>query len=425
MRRSVNNLATSKGGHREIGWDKGATERKLRIALYSHDTMGIGHMRRNLLIAQTFAESQLPATILLIAGAREASAFAMPPGIDCLTLPSLSKEEDGHYHSRHLDLSLQDLVRLRANVICAAVETLAPDVLIVDKVPRGAGCELDATLRYLRADGHARCVLGLRDILDDPATVRREWRRDSSDDVIREFYDMVWVYGDRAVYDPVREYHFSSNTTAKIRYTGYLDQRKRLNFGETNPAEALADLQLPSGRLIMCVVGGGQDGARLVDAFSKASLPDDAYGIVLTGPFMPREILRSLRRRAARGDRFRVLEFVAEPSRLLRHADRVIAMGGYNTICEVLSFGKPALIVPRVKPRREQLIRAERLRELGLLDMLHPDELSPRALTAWLLRDLPQPLSTRNHVNLNGLALLPHLLHELVSQSRLATELAH
>ncbi|MGH7675695.1 MAG: hypothetical protein ACREMV_10540, partial [Gemmatimonadales bacterium] len=89
-----------------------------------------------------------------------------------------------------------------------------------------------------------------------------------------------------------------------------------------------------------------------------------------------------------------------------------------NTVCEILSFEKPALIVPRVRPRREQLIRAECLRALGLVDVLHPDSLTPNALSAWLaLR--PGPVRrARDHIHLNGLSRLPRLLEELLHGRR-------
>src|SRR5258708_14463332 len=63
----------------------------IRVALYSHDTMGLGHFRRNLLIAQTLASSPLRPTCLMIAGAWKTRAFAMPICVDCLTLLSLCK----------------------------------------------------------------------------------------------------------------------------------------------------------------------------------------------------------------------------------------------------------------------------------------------------------------------------------------------
>src|SRR5688572_24183006 len=86
----------------------------LRVVLYSHDTMGMGHVRRNLLIAQALAAPPLSATVLLVAGVNEATQFALPPGTDCLTLPSLHKTPDGQYRSRALALPLPELIGLRA-----------------------------------------------------------------------------------------------------------------------------------------------------------------------------------------------------------------------------------------------------------------------------------------------------------------------
>src|SRR5262249_17415227 len=127
--------------------------------------------------------------------------------------------------------------------------------------------------------------------------------------------------------------------------------------------------------------GGGQDGDRLAEAFAESELPPDAYGIIVTGPFMSGQTRQRLLERAAANPRLRVLSFITEPTKLVDRAERVIAMGGYNTVCEVLSFQKRALIVPRVKPRREQIIRAERLMSLGLIDMLEVEHLNPRALS--------------------------------------------
>src|SRR5262245_187949 len=186
-----------------------------RIALYSHDTMGIGHVRRNLLIAQTLVRSASGTSILLIAGAREACAFALPPGVDCLTLPSLSKDGDGAYETRRLGIDKEELVTLRARAVAAALDSFGPDVLIVDKVPRGALCELDLALHTLRTRGRTSCVLGLREVLDDPASVRREWDSLGNEDAIRTYYDAIWVYGDPLVYDPVAEYGFAADVAAK------------------------------------------------------------------------------------------------------------------------------------------------------------------------------------------------------------------
>jgi predicted glycosyltransferase len=385
-----------------------------RVALYSHDTMGLGHMRRNLLLAQALRHSRLRALVLMIAGAREATLLTTAAGVDCVALPSLRKDADGRYHPRHLAISLPELLALRARTTRAALQAFHPDVLIVDNVPRGAVRELDPVLESLRAQGHTRLVLGLRDVLDDSVTLQGEWARAQNQDAVRRYYDAVWVYGDPAVYDAVREYAFASDVAAKVRYTGYLDQRLRLRFRRPDGKDPEAALGLSPGRLALCLVGGGQDGTELAEAFMEAELPPNTNGVLIAGPGMPADVRRRLSHRAARQPERRVVRFMREPTRLLQHGDYVVAMGGYNTVCEILSFGKPALIVPRIAPRREQLIRAERLQALGLVDVLHPGDLSPAALSAWLARGRAGAPSARGRIDLDGLSRIPRLLEDLL-----------
>jgi len=387
-----------------------------RIALYSHDTMGLGHMRRNVLLAQALERSRLQAVVLIIAGAREASLVTAATGVDCVALPSLRKDEGGHYHPRHLKVSLPEILRLRAKTTRAALEAFDPDILIVDNVPRGALRELDSVLEWLRAKRRTRLVLGLRDVLDDPVPLQAEWARAQNEDAVRSFYDAVWVYGDPAVYESVREYGFAADLAAKVRYTGYLDQRARLQFAGQEDGDPVAALGLWPGRLALCLVGGGQDGAELAEAFMIAELPVDTNGVVVTGPCMPADVRLRLSQYAAQTPRRRVVRFVSEPTRLLQRADHIVTMGGYNTVCEVLSFEKPALIVPRVRPRREQLIRAEHLRALGLVDVLHPNDLSPEALSAWLTRRGTRVRPARERIDFNGLRRIPELVEELLDR---------
>ena len=389
--------------------------RRRRIALYSHDTMGLGHTRRNMLIANALASASTPADILLVTGANETNAFAMPPAVDLLSLPALRKGDDGRYHARRLDLSLRDLTSLRAETIKAALLAFDPDVLIVDNVPRGAARELDPTLAALRATGGARIVLGLRDVLDEPAVVAREWERAENLQALRDYYDAIWVYGDPRVFDTARAYSFPFDIAARVSYTGYLDGRQRHSFSEAESDAAIAALCLPPGRLALCMVGGGEDGAHVASAFVQAHLPDDMNAVVVTGPFMPDDIQQQLREATAANPRLRVLDFLPEPTLLLHHAERVIAMGGYNTVAELLAFEKPSLIVPRVSPRLEQWIRAERLRQLGLVDVLHPDAVTPGAMSRWLASDRPSSTRARERLDLSGLDRLPVLLEELLS----------
>jgi predicted glycosyltransferase len=395
-----------------------ATGRGGRVALYSHDALGLGHMRRNLAIAEVLARTGSH-PVLLIAGAREATAFPMPPGVDCVALPALRKRSNGRYAPRSLDLSLESLIGLRSRTINAALDSFAPEALIVDKVPLGLGRELEPSLKSLKAGRRARLVLGLRDVLDVPATARSEWRAMDCDAVVRDLYDRVWIYGDQRVYDPVAEYRFSHDVAIKARYTGYLDRHASRRRTRPADAEAIRRMGLPPGKLWLCLVGGGEDGYRLAKAFAAVDFPEGTSGAIVAGPFMSKREVHELRRFAHDRKRLGLLEFVEEPSGLIRQSDSVVAMAGYNTICELLSLRKRALVVPRIRTRREQLIRAERMRDLGLLELLHPHRLSPAALTKWLTggsREAVRPAATR--IDMGGLDRIPDLLDEVLLRRR-------
>ena len=380
-----------------------------RIALYSHDTMGLGHARRNGLIAGALAGPPLGAEVLLITGAREAGTFPLPAGVDCLTLPAYRKGRDGQYTARSLMRATASLTDLRTRLIDVALERFDPDVFIVDNVPRGALNELDPVLDRLRCEGRTRCALGMRDILDAPETVHAEWAALGNEAVIERSYDAVWVYGDRRVNDVVRSYGLGPSTAARLRHVGYLDQRLRL---------ADAPVVMAPDRFVLCCVGGGQDGAKLARTFLETELTAGTKGLVLPGPFMPPDIRRALEGRAAERPGFAVLPFVPEPIGLIARAERVVAMAGYNTVNEILSLGRPGLVVPRVRPREEQLVRARKLAALGLIDWLHPDDLDPGSLGEWLDRPFQLWAEPRRHLDFGALDALPPLIQALLSSPR-------
>ena len=383
----------------------------MRVALYSHDALGLGHIRRNLALASRLVAAGSAKSALLIGGAREAGALPMPAGVECLTLPAMRKSEDGGYRSRSLGVPLRALLRLRSKTITTALEAYEPDVLIADKHAGGFGGELEPGIALLRARGDTRLVLGLREVLDDPATVREEWRATGTSAIVEEFYDRVWVYGDPRVYDPVREYALGPRVAAKVRYTGYLAPRQA---AEVHGA-SLGGPELPPGRLALCLVGGGEDGGSIAEAFVRAPLPAGMGGLLVTGPYMPETQRRALRSAAGKRADMRVAEFVAEPCGLVARADRVVTMGGYNTVCEVLGADRPALVVPRERPRVEQLLRVERLAERGVIDVLRTSALSPAAIGQWLARPTSARPRSRDVVDLAGLERIPGMLDDLLA----------
>lgn len=379
----------------------------MRVVLYSHDAQGLGHTRRNLAIATALAATG-GVDVLVITGAHESARFAMPPGVDCLTLPALSKSLAGDYRPRSLALSLPALIGLRARTILAAVEAFAPDVFIVDKLPAGIEGELLPTLEMLRTRGDVRLVLGLRDVLDQPHVVCDEWLRTGARELMRTSYDAIWVYGDPRVYDLGAEYGLDPDLSARLRWTGYLGRSWSRDHLPSAPG--LGDV--PGGPLALCLVGGGQDGFPLARAFAAAKLPTGTTGVVVTGPFMPADERSELVACAAVREDLCVLPFVPEPGPLIDRAGPIVSMGGYNMLCELLHVGRRPLVVPRVHPRQEQLIRGERLAAAGVLDLLPPAQLCPERLSEWLAAPMPMNRHPRDVIDLEGLSRLPNLLDD-------------
>jgi predicted glycosyltransferase len=260
-------------------------------------------------------------------------------------------------------------------------------------------------------------VLGLRDVLDEPAVVQREWKQRANEECIEKYYDAIWVYGDRRLYDPVREYRFAGQTAGKIRYTGYLDRSQTaLHTGQLNN-KVCAGLDMPEGDIVLCMAGGGQDGGKLASLFLEAMLPNNTNSLILTGPYMPSRTRQELHARAAGNPHLRVLDFHPEPTTLISCVDRIISMGGYNTVSEILSLGKSALIVPRINQRREQLIRARRLKELGLIELAHPELITSQSITNWLNSDQTHIRQASEVLDFNGLLRLPRMLEALLPAS--------
>jgi predicted glycosyltransferase len=372
--------------------------------------MGLGHVRRNLMIAQRLLDMRRVESALLVCGASEAACFPSHPRIDFITLPSFRKASAG-YEPRSLSVSASALTRLRSRLIEAALEEFAPDVLVVDKWPLGVMGELAASLERLTREGRARCVLGLRDVLDDPVRVAKEWDS-AAREAVEAHYDAVWVYGDRRIYDVIRECGLEA-LQSKVRYAGYLDREQLAQ----STREGLDVRQVLREPFVLCTVGGGEDGERLATAFALATYPGDCKGVLLTGPFLSQAGRRRVDQATRGNPRLGVIRFAGDPSPLFHRAERVVAMGGYNTVCELLSARQRALIVPRCEPRREQWIRAERFRRQGLIEVCLPDDATPEALGEWFARDVRRP-QVDGRVDLSGLSRLPGFFDDVVTGDR-------
>ena len=155
------------------------------VLMYSHDGFGLGHMRRSLNIASRFVREVPGASVLMLVGSPSADLMTMPPGVDFMKLPSIVKVGTNDWRPRRLQVSVDAARELRSRLIMRTAEALRPKLFLADHVPAGVWGELVPTLRMFRHMRNGpRVVLGLRDILDDPETVRAAWRRRISREVL-------------------------------------------------------------------------------------------------------------------------------------------------------------------------------------------------------------------------------------------------
>ena len=349
----------------------------MRYLFYSHDGLGLGHIRRHLAIAAALVAMSPKAKVLLATSVDEVSGFGLPPRVDTLKLPGLRKVSNGRYSARRLGLPALEIRALRSALLLEAVRTFNPGVVLVDKHPFGAKGEFRAALEAARASG-ARTILGLRDILDENSTVLREWEPEGLPYSIADYYDLVLVYGVRSVFDPVAEYRFPNAVKEITRYCGYV----------VNPANCPWHLEEDCSPVsphannppeVLCTTGGGEDGFPLMKAFIQAARGASWKGSVVAGPMLPQDEFNALGELAARNG-VALHKFIPCLSNTFMTADGLVCMGGYNTLVEAVSQGIPTVCVPRCAPRSEQLMRARAFQRLGLLHCIPSDELTPGRL---------------------------------------------
>ena len=356
-----------------------------RLLIYSHDSFGLGHLRRCRAIAHDLVDRFKGLSVLILSGSPIIGSFDFKARVDFVRVPGVIKLRNGEYTSLSLHIDIEKTLEIRSSIIQHTADAFDPHLFLVDKEPQGLRGEIIDTLGMLQKRG-THCVLGLRDVMDDPESLVLEWERKRVMPALERYYDEVWVYGLPEIFDPVDEIPGMDAISHKLSYTGYLRRRLPENAGY------VSDYAIPENPYILVTAGGGGDGSELIDWVLSAyecdpSIPYDV--LIIFGPFMQLEIRTAFLARVNQLDKVQALTFEARVEMLFERAAGVIAMGGYNTFCEILSFAKPSLIVPRTVPRLEQALRAERAASQGLLRCLMDDGRRDPMDMANAIHDLP------------------------------------
>ncbi len=362
----------------------------MRLMVYSHDTFGLGNIRRMLAICHHLHATLDDLSILIVSGSPMLQSFRVAKGIDYIKLPCLKRAETGELGVKFLPMEADEVIRLRRELLLSTMVSYRPDVVLVDKKPDGLAGELEPALRHVRCSlPETRVCLVLRDILDAPEKTAAEWRERGYNNVLHWYYDQILVLGSQNVFDVCAEYGLPPAISRKVMYCGYVARHEAIEA----PEKVRARLGMgPDEALVLATAGGGEDGftvmQRSLEAARLMQAKRPVQMIVVAGPELAAEQRRRLSATAAGMPRARVVEFLPDMLSHMHAADVVISMGGYNTVCELATLHKRAIVAPRSEPVQEQAMRMERMAGMGPFVALTPETLNAQQLAEAVLAQL-------------------------------------
>ncbi|MGI8516764.1 MAG: glycosyltransferase family protein [Acidimicrobiia bacterium] len=387
-----------------------------RALIYSHDTYGLGHLRRCLRIAEALVRGQGVRHVLIASGSPRAKSFPLFPGVDVVSLPAVTKSTNGNYESRSLGLAVADVARIRGDVVRSLLGSFQPQLVLVDHSPIGMNGELFPlleTIAGLRTP--PRLVLGMREIVDDAKKVADIWRRDGVWEILSKVYDAVLVYGDPVIKTTALELNLADRLPIPVEHVGYVAptpiERRRPGFHR------------PS---VVVTTGGGEDGLPILDTYldfiETSPVARRVRSILMTGPFLPHSRLGGRAdMRAERG--VELISFSDQAEHVLSSADLALTMAGYNTVAELLAYDLPAILVPRVFPRVEQWLRATRLGAVANFVPVTADELDVSTLEGLIGHFLDQPPRKDHQLDLDGARSAARALTRVGALTRIGARL--
>lgn len=358
------------------------------ILMYSHDTYGLGHIRRTMAIAEQLREYDT--NILILTGSPIAGRLNFPKNVDYVRMPGMIKKANDEYFPLTIRIDARQALDIRQAIIMATVVTFLPDLFIVDKEPQGLKREVLPALEWIHQNlKKTKTILGLRDIMDEAETVKTDWTEKDVYSTITQLYSEVWVYGQKEFYNPIVEYDIPEVISKKLHFTGYIPRR-------VPEADKVQELRLQHNvmkneNLVTVTTGGGGDGFRVLDSFllmleemKERNILPPFQSALITGPFLSKDEKKVILERSAKLG-VHSYEFFPNMETLIAASDLVVCMGGYNTVCEALSMNTKSLVIPREAPRKEQYLRAKAFKEQHLVEFIKWDEVNARTLKEKIL----------------------------------------
>lgn len=385
-----------------------------RLMFYCQHILGMGHLVRSMEIVRGLVNDF---QVCFINGGEIVTGFAIPPEVEVINLPAI-KTDSEFQQLQPVDetYTLAEVQEIRKRTLLETAAAFQPDVLMIELFPFGRGkfsFELVPLMEQVKSlKPSAKVVCSLRDIV---VTKRDQTKYEAKVcKLMNQYFDLLLVHGDPQFQPLAETFSRVEELHCPVHYTGYVVQPQP----ETNPT--IVD----DRPLILVSVGGGRFGHELLDCVAKAApllanqLPHRIQ--MFTGPFMPEDKFAELQTIAQDNPNLSIDRFTPNLLTYMQQADLSISMSGYNTTMNVLTTGVRAMILPFTgNDDQEQTIRAAKLEQLGVVEMIRPEDLQPDRFAQKVIASLQkQPNAIR--FDFNGVAKTASLLNDLIAEKQAA-----
>ncbi|HAX86222.1 MAG TPA: glycosyl transferase [Cyanobacteria bacterium UBA11370] len=380
-----------------------------KVMFYCQHILGMGHLVRSMEIVRGLSSNF---QICFINGGEVIEGFEIPSSVQVVNIPAI--KTDSEFQELEVvdsSLNLEQAQILRRNQLLNVFDQFQPDILIIELFPFGRrrfSFELIPLLEQAKVL-ETKVVCSLRDIVVTKQNQARHEEKICR--LMNQYFDLLLIHGDPVFVKLEESFSRLDDLSCDVHYTGYVAQ----------PLPEVSESQKP---IILATVGGGRFGHELLECVVKTApilkkkLPHHIQ--MFTGPFIPEDVFVKLQNLAVNQTNITVERYTPQLLTYMKQADLSISMSGYNTTMNILRTGVRSLLLPFTGNNdQEQTIRAEKLGQLGVVDVLQPDDLQPIQFAKKVITCLskkPHSIS----FDFNGVENTAAYLHQLVQKQEAA-----
>lgn len=382
---------------------------------YCQHVLGMGHFIRSTEIVRGLTDFD----VYFLNGGEIVPGFDPPSSVEIINLPPIKSDAQfSGLRATDESQNLDEIKEARKQRILNEYDRIKPDVVVIELFPFGRkkfDFELIPLLERCKADNRVKVACSLRDILVSKRDQRKFEERACQ--IANQYFDLVLVHTDPRFQRLEESFSLTNELKCQICYTGFVAQTAVESGLATTGEWMIASDE----KKILVSIGGGRVGSELIDCASEASrllaekLPHRI--LAFAGPYMSEDEFRRLQAKLGGKSKFELRRYTTDFLSYLSRADLSISMAGYNTCMNIITAGARAVVYPFTGGGNdEQTLRAVKLGELGVVEVIHGHELNPWNLAEKIFNAISKPKPSSVQLDLNGVCRTAEALKALVSK---------